>query len=269
VKFQMMAIRTPALALVIALASGLAVQAQPAAQAPGSIIAAAQPGDVRLLISNGLRVPFEAVKSQAEAKIGHKIRVEYGASRRLIATIEADQPFEVTILSREVVQEMMAKGKLRKGVAVDLARVPVAVAQRGGTPGDVGTDEALKALLLGAKVIHFTGIGASRPTIDNTLAKLGIADALKDRLDGSTSSQMVKGPDLAAGEYELILNLTSEIVPVTGWTYLGPIPQHLQVPVLMTAGIGAAGDAESAKAIIAFLQGPAIEQPLKDSRLSR
>jgi molybdate transport system substrate-binding protein len=238
------------------------------AQTPGVRIADAKLGDVRLLISNGLRIPFEAVKEQAESVIGRHIVVEYGASRRLTPQIEADQPFELTIMTREVVDEMVAKGKVRPGLT-DIARTAVAVAQRGGATGDASAPATLKTLLLGARRIHFTGIGAARPTIDKTFEGLGIADAVRGRLDDSSSSLTTSGPALAAGEYDLVLNLASEMTPTPGWTYLGPIPSQFQVPVVMSAGVGAKGDAVAAKLLISFLQGPAIEGPLKSSRMSR
>ena len=249
--------------------AAIAVSVTPVcAQTVGVRIADAKPGDVRLLISNGLRIPFETVKAQAESVIGHHIVVEYGASRRLTPQIEADQPFELTIMTREVVDEMVVKGKVRPGLT-DIARTAVAVAQRGGPVGDASTPSSLKLLLLGAKIIHFTGIGAARPTIDKTFESLGIADDIKSRLDDSSSILTTSGPSLAEGQYELVLNLASEMTPTPGWTFLGPIPMQFQVPVIMSSGVGTKGDAVAAKALISFLQGPAIEGPLKSSRMSR
>ncbi len=222
-----------------------------------------------MLISNGLRVPFQAVKAQAEAAIGHSIVAEYGASRRLTSQMEANQPFEVAILTGEAIDEQIGKGNLATGSRADLAHVAVGVGQRGGKPGKVGTPQDFKALLLGAKLIRYAGVGASRPTVDNAFAKLGVLDAIKPRIDESTTSQTVPPPALSADEYELVINLASEFLPVEGWTYLGPIATQLQVPVVMSAAVGARGDAAAARALIKFLQGPAIEGPLAASRMTR
>jgi len=251
--------------LLLAGASTALAQQPPAAEK----IADAKPGEVRLLISNGLRAPFEAVRAQAQQAVGHPLVVEYGASRRLQSEIEAGQPFEAAILTGEVVDEMIARHKVVAGSRADLAHVPVAAAERGDAPRpDISTPAALKAALLGAATVRFADIGASRPTVDNTFAKLGITDALQDRtgpLPGPSTPQ----PTLAAGQYELILNLASEFHPVAGQTYLGPLPEQFQVPVVMAAGVGASGDAAAARTLIAFLQGPAIEPALTASRMTR
>lgn len=238
------------------------------AQAP-STVAAAKPGDVRMLVSNGLRVPFQAVKAQAEAAIGHPIVAEYGASRGLTAQMDSGQAFEVAILTGETIDEQITKGNLKPGSRADLAHVAVAVAQRGGKPGKVGTPEDFKALLLGAKLIRYAAIGASRPTVDNAFAKLGVLGAIKPHIDESSTSQTIAAPAMGPDAYELLINLASEFLPVDGWTYLGPIAPQLQVPVVMSAAIGAKGDAKAARAVIDFLKGPAIEGPLTASRMGR
>lgn len=222
-----------------------------------------------MLISNGLRVPFQAVKAQAEAAIGHPIVAEYGASRRLTSQMEAGQPFEVAILTGEAIDEQIGKGNLATGSRADLAHVAVGVGQRGGNPGKVGTPEELKSLLLNAKLIRYASVGASRPTVDNAFAKLGVLDAIKPRVDESTTSQTIAAPSMGAEEYELVINLASEFLPVDGWTYLGPIASELQVPVVMSAAVGAKGDGAAGRTVIKFLQGPAIEVPLAASRMTR
>ncbi len=255
--------------LLVALAG---VMAPPIAEAQqfGGRVASARPGGVRVLMSNGLRVPFEAVKAQAEDAVGRPILVEYGPSRGLQSIIESPQAIEVVVMTPDVIDEMITKGRLATGSRVDLARVQGAVSQRGGDrKHDISTPEALKAALLGARTVRFFPNGAVRPTVEKAFAVLGVGEALKGRvlsLRGPSAPDVTLGPD----EYELIINLDSELLVLpTDETYLGPIPRSLQVPVWMSAGVGAGGDPAVAQALIAFLKGPAIEPALVAARMSR
>lgn len=252
------------LPLVALLYSGAAL-----AQGDSEKVATAKPGDMRLFISNGLREPFKTVRAQAEKLVGKSFTVEYGASRGMQAQIEAGQAFDVAILTPDVIADMISKVKMVAGSSTDLAHVPVAIGVRGRAKIDIGTPAAMKAALLGARKVGFAAIGASKPTVDNMFAKLNVADALKDKIVGTppTNDTTPPPPD---GQYDIVINLVSEILPLTGgWSYAGNVPQELQVPVIMSAGIGTQGNAADAHKLITFLQGPAIEAGLKANNMTR
>jgi molybdate transport system substrate-binding protein len=239
------------------------------AQSDSQKVANAKPGEMRLFISNGLREPFKTVRAEAEKLVGKPFAVEYGASRGMQTQIEAGQAFDVAILTPDVIADMIAKSKMVAGSSTDLAHVPVAIGIRGQAKIDIGTAAAMKTALLGARNVGFAAIGASRPTVDNMFTKLGVTDALKSRIVGTPPTND-KTPMPPNGQYDLVINLVSEILPLTGgWNYAGNVPQELQVPVIMSAGIGAQGDAAAAKKLIAFLQGPAIEPGLKANNMTR
>lgn len=255
-------------ALSIAVA-GLGLMFSPAARAQrggrgGPKVADAKPGDVRILASNAVRGLLEAVRAQAEQAVGHPFLIEYGSTAGIKGEIEAGQAFEVAIVGRNVVDDLSAKGKIVAGSQYDLVKIPVAIAQRGDAPKvDISTPAAVEKALLGAKSIKWSVNSPQAPAVDNLIAKLGIAADIKDKAN-------IAGPvQLAPGEYELNLNLSSEIVGVKGQIYLGAIPKELDIPVVMTAGVGASADVQVANALIRFLKGPAIEPSLKENALER
>jgi molybdate transport system substrate-binding protein len=261
-----------AVGLVFALGHGVPAARAQGGRGPQVKVADAKPGDTRLIISNGIRAPFEAVKAQAEQAAGHRFIIEYGASLGLKSTIESGQAFEVAIVTPEVIEDMTKQGKIVAGSRFDVARVPVAIGQRGDAPkSDITTPAALKRTLLHAKGIRFAYIGASRPTVDKMFKELAIGEAIKDKIimDGPGSPGPRREVTLGPGEYELIINLASEVLPVKTQVYLGNIPNEFQIPAVMAAGIGAGGDQETAKALIKFLQGPAIEPFLKENGMQR
>jgi len=70
---------------------------------------------------------------------------------------------------------------------------------------------------------------------------------------------------LAPGDYEINIYPLSEIIPNKKLKNLGAVIPQLQVPAIIEAPVGKnAADPKTARALIEFLQGSAIDQPLKD-----
>jgi molybdate transport system substrate-binding protein len=223
-----------------------------------------------MLVSTGLKSSLDSVRVDAEKAAGRPLVIEYGASKALRAQIEGGQTFEVTVLTPDVINDMIAKGRVVAGSTTDVGHVAVAIAVKGDAAPhvDAGDSVALKALLLGAKTVRYLGIGASAPTVQHIFDGLGIADTLKGRISTASASQIA--PSMAGtGEYEVLINLNSELHAVNGWTVLGLAPTQFQVPVTETAAIGTGGDAVAAKAVIEFLLSPAYEAALKASGMTR
>src|SRR5258708_5006986 len=91
------------------------------------------------------------------------------------------------------------------------------------------------------------------------VSTLDIADKIHD-------SSTVRGEvPLGAGEYEINIYPLSEIIPNKKLKNLGALIPQLQVPAIIEATVGKnAADPKAALALIKFLQGPAIDQALKD-----
>jgi molybdate transport system substrate-binding protein len=263
-----MKIAIGAKASLAALTLGLIVGGAPALaqSAPPVTIADAKPGEVRVLVTNGMRYAFEAVRAQAAKAVGKPLVVQYGNVRALRSLIESGQPFELVLVTRQFADDMAEKTFILPRGRVNVGRVPVAVFQRGDGPArDVSTLEALKVTLLGATSIRYMATGPAGPTINKTFAALGVGEALKGRLREPGSALV----ELAPGQYELVITLASELDPRAGRIYLGNIPGTLQTPVWMSAGVGAHGDTRSGRALAAFLGGPMAKPTLKAHHVSR
>lgn len=264
--------RAAAILAVGALALTLLRGREASARAPaGSAIAAAKAGEVRVFVSGALKAPLEAARDEAQAAIGRTLVFRVGQSRVLQAEIEAGQPFEVALLAKPVIDEMIARGEVALGSETHIARVPLTIGVRGAvSKADVGTPEALRKTLLGAKAIRrFFGVGASVPGVEHLLNELEVQEQLRARMIALGVNQSVRHVPLASGEYELVINLSSEVLSMNGWTYLGPVPAAYQLPVLLSAGVGSKGDVDAAAALISFLKRPAFERALRASGMSR
>jgi molybdate transport system substrate-binding protein len=225
----------------------------------GPKIADAKPDDLRVLATAAIREPLDAVLARAQQVVGHALVVEYGSARgNLKDKILAGQNFEVAILLPDVNEDLVKQGKILPE-SYEIARVNVAIGLRGDGPNiDVRSPAALKNAMLNAKSIKYAPTGAAILTVRKVFSTLGIADSIKD--SSKERGQVGLGP----GEYELNLYPLSEIIPNKALKNLGPVIPELQVPVIITAAIGKhANDEKAARALIKFLQGPAIDPALE------
>ena len=232
----------------------------------GFKVADAKPGEIRVMVTAAIRVPLEEVREQAEKAVGHPLVIEYGSARgNLKDEILAGQAFEVAMLLPDVNDEIAKAGKIMPGPAAEIARVSVAIGLRGDAPNlDVSTPAALKKAMLNAKSVKYSPTGAALMTVKKVLSDLQIADKIHD--SSTTQGAVALGP----GEYELNLYPLSEILPNKALKNLGPVTAQLQVPAIITAVIGKnAADVASAKALIKFLQGPAIDAALKSDGMMK
>jgi len=230
------------------------------AQFTGPKVADAKPGDVRAIATAAIRDPLNAVLKQAEALVGKPIVVEYGSARgNLKDTILKGQDFEVAMLLPDVDDELLAAGKIVPG-RFQIASVPVAFGLRGEVPTlVVSSPAAIKTAMLNAKSVRYAPTGAALMTVRKILSTLDIADKIRD------SSTVRAEIPLAPGEYEINIYPLSEIIPNRKLKNLGAVIPQLQVPAIIEATVGKnAADPKAANALITFLQGPAIDQALKN-----
>ena len=89
---------------------------------------------------------------------------------------------------------------------------------------EIGTVAAFKQALLDAKVVAVPASTSGIYLTTELFPRLGIEDKLRIMPRGSQSSALV-----AAGEADIAVQPTSELVHVAGLDYLGPIPDELQL----------------------------------------
>ena len=257
--------------LSIALWASAALAATAHAAESGlGMLADAQPGEVRLFVAGSFRAPVLAMRTRLEQATGRRVVVESSESRLLQKEMDAGQPFEVALLIKSVVDEMVARGRIVAGSEMPMGAVRVGVAMRGDAPRlDVSTADGLKRAILGAHGIRrYYGVAASVPVLDNLFAALGLADATQDRMIHLGGGDAVPEAPLPRGQYELIINLVSAVKPMPGWTYLGPIPEHFQMPVSHSAGLGATGDRALGQKVMAVFREPAFQAALRAGGIS-
>ena len=252
--------RRPALCLLACLAS-FAVGAQTACAA-----------EIKLLTAGAMRAVVVAVLADFEKQTGHKVSLDNDTAGGLSKRIDGGEAFDVAIITPAVVDDLAKKGRIVAGSRIDLAKVGMGVAIKEGAPApDIGTVDAFKRTLLAAKSVAYIDPkagGSSGIYFDKLLDRLGIADQVRPKAKlkaGGYVAELV-----ASGEAEIAIHQISEIVPVKGVTLAGPLPAEIQNSTIYAGGIGAAAkDGAAAKALVAFLAGPAIDPILKSKGMQK
>lgn len=226
--------------------------------------AAAQGTEIHVLCSNGFRAAMEKLRPEAEHASGASVKIEFGASANFKRAIDSGQPFDIAILTPQIIADLSKEGKVASGTAMDLASSGIGFAVRAGQPKpDVSTAPAIKQTLLAAKSIGYVQVGAGTPAILAMLHSLGIEEALKSKTIFQTGAEQSM-KNLASGQVDITLALISEILPASGVQLAGPLPAEFQKRIILTAGIaGSTKHREAAARFIKALTGasalPAIQ----------
>jgi molybdate transport system substrate-binding protein len=219
---------------------------------------------LNVLISGGFSRAYEKLLPEFERTSGIKVATGSGASQgtgpqTIAAQLARGVPANVVILSREGLSELIAAG-----TDVDLARVPLGVAVRAGTPKpDVSTVEAFKQLLLKAKSVAIPGSTSGIWLKTDLFPRLGIADKINVKVTprGTGATGMV-----AAGDADLAVMPVSEIVHAPGVDLVGTIAPEIQFVQTFSAGVVAgSGDIESSKRLIEFLASAHASETIRNS----
>src|SRR5580692_8173711 len=170
----------------------------------GPVVASAQ---LNVLMSGGFSGAYEQLLPEFERASGIKVTTGSGSSQgtgaqTIAAHLARGVPADVVILSREGLSELIAAKRIATGTDVDLARVPLGVAVRAGTPKhDVGTVEAFKQVLLRAETVAVPASTSGIWLTTDLFPRLGIAEKINVKVmpRGSDATGLVatSGADLA------------------------------------------------------------------------
>jgi molybdate transport system substrate-binding protein len=190
-----------------------------------------------------------------EREHGTKVTIRFGLTRELKAEIEGGAAFDVALLPRTAIDELVQAGKIAADTPTDAVRSLVGLVVRAGAAKpDIGTVEALKSLLRQGKSISYSK-GPSGLYVARLLQRLGLAQETKDKTVFAVGRPVAEV--IANGEAELGMQQIIEILPVAGATLVGPLPSALENFVMYTAGFApAAADRAAARAFAGFLRSP-------------
>lgn len=197
-----------------------------------------------------------------------KVTTSYGPSMgnapdAIPSRMQRGEPVDVVIMVGSALDELIKQGKVVAGSRVDLGRSLVGMAVRAGAPRpDISTVEAFKKALLDARSIAYSDSASGRYVSKELFKRLGIADQVMGKSREIPSEPV--GKVVARGEAEIGFQQVSELIPVEGIQFLGPIPAELQKVTVFSAGVAASSqEPERARALIRWLSSPDASPVIK------
>ena len=226
-----------------------------------AVVAAATPraaADLVVMTSGGYYAALEHLSPEFEQAAGHHVRIVEGPSMGTSAEaipnrLARGERADLLIMVKASLDALVATGQVRADGRVDLAASKIGMAVRAGQPTpDVGTVEALTRVLLNAKSIAYSD-SASGTYIQNELYKrLGIEAQVLPKSRMVVAERI--GNVVARGDAEIGFQQVSELLPIAGIVFAGPIPDAVQKITVFSAGIPAnAPQADAARQLIRYL----------------
>ena len=228
--------------------------------------------EIRVMTSGGFTAPYLELVPTFEHATKQKVITSFGASMggapdSIPSRLERGEPVDVVILAAPALDDLIRQGKVVAGSRVDLVRSVIGMAVRAGAPRpDISTVDALKRTLLEAKSIAYSASASGVYLSTDMFPRLGIADQIKHKTKRIESERV--GTVVARGDAEIGFQQVSELLPIAGIDYVGPLPEAVQQVTVFSAGIATkARDPEAAKAMIRFLASPAARAAITKNGL--
>jgi molybdate transport system substrate-binding protein len=232
----------------IAAGTGLALAAALFAGAAGA-------AEIKVMASTAIKEAYLQLVPEFERASENKVVTEWVPTVQLVQRIKDGEAVDLIMMSSSNVDDLMGLGKLVAGSRVDVAKSGVGIAVRAGAPKpDISSADALKRALLQAKSIAYS-TGPSGVYLAVLFQRMGIADEIKDKVKQVQGIPV--GDVVARGDAEIGFQQVSELLPVKGIDYIGPLPPDMQQTTVFAAALPpGAKNPDAAKALIRFLTAP-------------
>jgi molybdate transport system substrate-binding protein len=216
----------------------------------------AHAAEIRVIGSPGTRAPYTQLVPGFEKATGNKVVTVWGGVNEVAKRVADGETADVVMLPAAQIDGLIKQGKLIPDSRVDVAKSGIGVAVRtGALKIDIGSAEGIKKALLTAKTIAYS-TGPSGVYMEGLIRKWGIADQVRSKIVPPRPNVPI-GVMVAAGEAEIGFQQVSELLPVEGIDYLGPLPPDIQEVTVFSAGVHkAAGAADAGRALLKFLTAP-------------
>jgi len=191
---------------------------------------AAQAAEIVVTSSTAMREVVEELAAMFERASGNKVSMTFQSGVETSQKIAAGAVADLVVTTPEAIDELVRDGKVAAGSRVNFVQSGVGVAVRTGAPKpDISTPAGFKNAVLAAKTVGISK-GPSGVYLMSIMARLGIADQVKAKAVTPELGQRV-GNLIARGEAEIGVQQITELLPIAGIDFLGPLPDELQTKI--------------------------------------
>lgn len=226
--------------------------------------------EVRVVSSGGFAAAYRALVPGWEQATGNSVSTGWGPSMgktvdAVPARLARGEPVDVLIMVGYALEDLVKQGVVTPGSRVDLARSGIGVVVRAGARHpDVSTSAALRQALLDAKSVAYSDSASGVYIQSEMFKRLGIAEQMAGKARMIPAEPV--GEVVARGDAEIGFQQMSELKPIRGIDLVGPLPPEVQQVTVFSAGVLArSGQADAARALIAYLAGPGAAAAITES----
>jgi molybdate transport system substrate-binding protein len=213
---------------------------------------------LRLLSGGAAQALVGALAAQFKAETGFDIDGAFGAVGAMKTRLLDGDPADLLILTRALIDELAAAGRIDPASVIDIGAVRTAVAARASDPPPaVGDAAALRAALLAADAIYSPDQTLSTAGVHfaKVLEALGIAAEVGGRLREHPNGAAAMDA-LAASTDDRPIGCTqvTEILATPGLILAGVLPPEFELSTVYTLGVTtSAAHLEAARKFAAML----------------
>jgi len=209
---------------------------------------------IKVILSAAFKEAYLELVPQFERSAGHKVESLWVPSVQMMSRLKGGETADLVILSAASLEELRKAGLISE--RTDVARSGIGVAVKSGArKPDLSSGEAVKRAVLAAKGIAYS-TGPSGIYLMGLFQRMGIAETIKSKVKQVQGEPA--GGVVARGEAEIAFQQVSELLPVPGIDFVGPLPADIQQVTVFSAGLHAAAkQPAAARALVKFLTAPA------------
>lgn len=210
--------------------------------------------DIKVMLSAAFKEAYLELVPQFERASGHKVENFWVPSVQMMTRLKDGETVDLVILSAASLDELRKAGFISD--RTDLARSGIGIAVKSGArKPDISSGEAVKRAVLAARGVAYS-TGPSGIYLMELFQRMGIAESIKSKVKQVQGEPA--GGVVARGEAEIAFQQVSELLPVPGINFVGPLPADIQQITVFSAGLHvAAKQPDAARALVKFLTAPA------------
>jgi molybdate transport system substrate-binding protein len=223
---------------------------------------------LRIFSAGAARSVTQQLADLFALETGHRVDAEFAAVGAINARVVGGEPVDVVIVTSSLIEQLQGSGHIAPGERHDLGKVGTGAAVRTGTPlPDVSSTRALRGNLLAANriICPDPAIATAGKILMRALELLGVADQVRSRLhffpNGHAAMNWLS---VSTGLLEIGITQITEILPIRGVTYVGPLPEELQMRTVYSIGVASnAPNPDAAREFLARALAPSARPMLK------
>lgn len=196
---------------------------------------------LRVVTSGGFNAAYDLLAPRFADRhriIVHKQRgaSSGGAPDSIPERLARGEQFDLIILSRESLDNLTDGGYVRAASRRDLVRSSIGMAVREGAEiPDISSAEQFVEVLLAAKSIGYSASASGTYLSTDLFPRMGLWEEIQSKSLRVVSERVAAV--VARGEVEIGFQQVSEILPIEGSRYAGPIPEEYQTITTFSTGI--------------------------------